>query len=703
MKNLLVLWSILFTFHAWGQECQTASKCKSQLIRLNVDNNALTQIVSSSTRLQEATLPSVDGFLNSDIFKKSFVREYPMEPMGFPYNSALCISEKQQGDPNFKDIDCSNPLLCSDENINQQARSEICFNLPCGLVMGSHMSQCPASGGSALPTMIEFPHPVELRKLDLKTKSVSLENNSLRGCFTVESLEVSTSVAVQFAQDSGVNYEELGLNNVLIQLDGTREICMSAVIDFNASPSVSQIQISRENGDFVSDGMITRGLSSATVVGLSGYSPAALNILKTTALPPLVRHFRPSMETAIQNALASTFEEQVSGWMQQFGNSSGPTTIDAPANSLASELGISNMSMRKYVDLMDCSLKQREGESIPSDHRCLNQLYPFRDSNLRVRDIPAPDRVANLISEQIGRYDQVTSESIRSELAGFEQRMSALGLQSLYTSKISPVVSKIARNQTNSQFINGIELVTRLGNGSVDSGVSVAIPEICDAVNPSPHSGRAIAGCPVQAYVDLNEMNRLFTTMYQSGRLCHSGRGDFVPETDRSGNVSRNRDGSPRGSGCLFVIEESDDGMRCYLNGAPQIRFDSASSGYKVQLNTKECYRGDVALGQGKIGGDINFEISFTPTICGGGDFCLENGSAEWNVTPGTARYALRERSFFNGIVRKTIDKKLNAIVGETIRLPLAGGSGPLSSLPLVPDGRVDRGDGFFGACMRPR
>ena len=108
-----------------------------------------------------------------------------------------------------------------------------------------------------------------------------------------------------------------------------------------------------------------------------------------------------------------------------------------------------------------------------------------------------------------------------------------------------------------------------------------------------------------------------------------------------------------------------------------------------------------MALGQGKVAGDINFEIGYTPAICGQGDFCLENGQASWNVVPGTARYALKESSFLNGIVRRTIDKKLDEVIGQTIRLPLSSGEGAMSQIPLAAEGRIDVGPGYFGACLK--
>lgn len=120
-------------------------------------------------------------------------------------------------------------------------------------------------------------------------------------------------------------------------------------------------------------------------------------------------------------------------------------------------------------------------------------------------------------------------------------------------------------------------------------------------------------------------------------------------------------------------------------------------------LRTKECFRGGVFLGAGKIGGDIDFNIGFTPTVCNGGDFCLENGNADWSVVPGTALHSLRESNWLNGPVRRTIDSQLNKMVSETLRIPMSSGSGPLSQIPVVPEGRVDTGDGFFGACLKIR
>jgi hypothetical protein len=343
--------------------------------------------------------------------------------------------------------------------------------------------------------------------------------------------------------------------------------------------------------------------------------------------------------------------------------------------------------------MMECSLYKVENKAIPSDLVCPP----------KAKDILRPDRAATALRDQMNRFDQVTSETLRARIEGFQDRMAALGLSNLYNSHLKPLEKRISDAQLKSNVINGIQIVSSIGKSDSMSGVGIALPDICDVTNPSPHAGRSIPNCPIQTYVDTNELNRLMDAMYKSGRLCHSGKGDYVPELNSKGEIVRNNDGSPRGTGCLFSIEDDADGMRCFLNGAPQINYDPQSGGYKVSLKTKECFRGAVALGQGKIGGDINFDIGYTPAICDQGDFCLKDGKAEWSVVPGTARFALKDSSWLNGIVRKTVDKKLDEIIGQTIRVPLSSGEGMMSKVPLEAEGRIDKGPGFFGACLKPK
>lgn len=694
-------WStLLLLFAITNTNAQIDCNCQSQLMRLEVEGGALTNALNSSPKLQDALVPSLNALFSSDAFKTKVLTDYPMEPMGFPANVITCNKEKEQGDPKFKDINCDDPLICASPDIPVEVKSEICVALPCSLIMGSQGMEKCNSKSLARPSMVHFPEPVSVKKLDMKPLSVTTENGVLKACFDISALEIKVGVDVEFGKEPNLEYEKMGMDNINVKLDGKREVCMSAKLDLAAKEPLSDISIERKNGNFVSDKMISEALAGANIRGMSGYTPATLNILKLTAVPPLARYFRPTMEDAIQKSLAKTFQLQVSTMIAGLA-SKEPTQISTPTNSFLSEMGVGNMVVKKYVDLMDCSLLKQEKKLIPADHNCFTSIYPFKKKTLGVKDIPRPQDAANMISEKMAGLDQVTSEEIRTRIEAFEERMNALNLGTVYNSKLKPVAKSIADKQLQSSLFNNVQVITNLGNGT-SAGVGVSIPELCDIDNPSPHSGKSIPNCPIQTYIDLNELNSLLTAMFKSGRLCHTGKGDFVPEMN-NGQQVRNKDGSPRGTGCLFSIEEDEDGLRCYLNGAPQLKYNAKTGGYNVDLKTKECFRGAVALGQGKIGGDINFDIGFTPSICGGGDFCLENGNASWNVVPGTARYALRDSSWFSGIVKGKIDSKLKEVISQTIRVPLSSGKGPMSMIPLEAEGRIDKGPGYFGACLKTK
>lgn len=699
MKFFLGLSLLILPFVASTQE---DCNCQTQLLRVDIQNSTLNNVLSSNEKLKEIAVPSLTNYMDSDAFKKKFLGDYPMEPMGFPFNKDVCLKEKDQGDPKFKDIDCENLMLCSDPTVSEEVKTEVCIALPCAMIVGSQrMDQCPPQG-VARPTMLHYPEPIKLNKIAMTPTTVTADNGILRACFNMTELDTTVGVGVEFGEDPSITYDRMGISNLNIKLDGPREVCMSGKINLGSAEPVSDIKIENKNEHFVSNEMINRAISGSVISGVSGYTPATINVLKLTAAPALARHFRPTVEEAVQQTLAKVFQDQVNVLVTQMDNKNAPNTINTPSNSIVSEMGVANIAVKKYVDLMDCSLLKAEGQSFPNGHKCTSTVFgAVKDKPLKAKQIPRPDKAAEILRDQMARYDQVTSENIKNSLMGFEERMNALSLGSVYQSQLKPLVDRISRTQTESSLIRGVQLMSELGSGNSMSGFGISIPDICDVVNPSTHKGRSIPNCPIQAYVDLDEMNDLLAAMYNSGRLCHRGKGDYVPEVDSQGRKIYNSDDSPRGSGCFFAIEEDPDGMRCFLNGAPKIRFDSTTNGYKVDLKTKDCFRGGVFLGQGKIGGDINFEIGFTPAICGQGDFCLENGQADWSVVPGTARYALRESSFFSGIVRKTIDKQLNAIMGETIRLPLSSNTGPMSMVPLEAEGRIDAGPGFFGACLK--
>lgn len=245
--------------------------------------------------------------------------------------------------------------------------------------------------------------------------------------------------------------------------------------------------------------------------------------------------------------------------------------------------------------------------------------------------------------------------------------------------------------------MDGIELFTDLQSQQSNQSLGVGLQGICNTVSTSAYVGRAIPNCAVQVYVDTNEFNLLMQAMYEDGRMCHRGRGDFVPELNSRGEQVY-RDRFAQGSGCEFEMEEKKNGLKCYLNGAPQLHYDPTTGKYNFDMKTKHCYRGSVFAGQGRIGGDINFDISYNPSVCENGDLCLQDGSASWNVVPGTERYALRGGSFLSGMVHSKINDQLTKMMSDTVRLSFS--EGMLATVPLRAGNQVDKGEGFFGLCL---
>jgi hypothetical protein len=701
MKVIFLFVLSMYSLPLWTQEESCDLPCQSQLVRMEIDNSLLQSQISSDS-MRSTLLPAVDRFLRSDTFQTNFVKKYPIDPMPVPFNKELCLSDKARGSVRYLQINCDDKTLCSNASVPEEIKAELCFSLPCAMIKGSRlMGEC-LPRLNARPVMLNFTDPFSLKNLEMTPLSISAEGNTIRSCFRIDKLESSVGIGVDFDQATGVSYERLGMSNIQINLDSPREVCMSARVDLTATPAISQIKVETPPGqNFVSEDMIDEGLSEAAPYGLSGYPPETLNVLKATVAPPILRHFTPTIEEAVKFSLGQSFELQLSKMIGDR-HPNGSSSVNLPADTIIHELGMANMAVKKYVDLMECSLDKIEDVIIPELSPCLTKKFLPRNRVLRLRDIPTPEAAANLLSQQMERFDRVTSETIKARIEALKPRLQAKNKLALYDRTLEPLANQIVANRPEAPMLQGLKLITGLSQSGTHTAVGISLPKLCNTEAPSLHAAQSIPDCPIQTYVDLEEMNRVLSAMYESGRLCHQGQGDYEPERDSRGRQVYNRDDSPRGRGCHFIIEEDPEGMRCFLNGAPKLKFDSATTSYKVEFKTKDCFRGPVFAGQGKLGGDINFDIGFTPTF-EDGDFVLSNSKANWSVVPGTARYALREESFFNGIVKSTIDKEISKVLKEAIRIPLTRTQGPLSNVPLIPDGRVDTGPGYFGACLKFR
>jgi hypothetical protein len=341
---------------------------------------------------------------------------------------------------------------------------------------------------------------------------------------------------------------------------------------------------------------------------------------------------------------------------------------------------------------------------------------PFWNNTITPENFDSPLINELMELKRLADTMQITSESVKQRLIALKDLIRAQhdefarpddpphfvegrrqALEDNIKEFIDPIVDRISRNQLDSQVFNFIEIQDQL-QGGASRNVGVSVPDICSDTRPSPHARREMRNCPVQAYVDLNEMNQVLDRLWRAGRLCQQGRGPYVPEQEY-GQQKYDTEGKPVGSGCYMEVS----GMGCYLNNAPQINYDARTRKYKTSIKLKACYRGPVMFGQGRIGGDFNIDFSFTPKACNGGDFCMDNPAVNWKVVPGSERFALRPSSMLNNIVNETIQNSINSALSDTIRLPLASGVGPLATIPLEAEGRIDTGPGFFGACLKLR
>lgn len=692
---IIPLFLALLVLTTQAQDKPEDCNCRSELLRVEIADSVLN---SNGVTGEEKgfAVAALESFFGSGTFKSSFVKPYPFEPMGFPHNDVVCKDE-QKHDPLFSGIDCSNPFMCSDPSVSEAVKKEICLTLPCSFVMAD-INACKSSSDKARFTKINFPQPLDLKELQLEPLSFQLQGDTVRSCFKVKKMDLTVGVEVEI-EKTQVDYPTIGLSDLKMSLDHDEEVCMEATVHPGQTPPLSNVKIETQ-GKFVSNKMINNTLKSARITGMTGVPQDFLDSIKVNVLPSFGMQLRPKLEDAIKNSLAETFEKELSSWMG--GNASPGITNgeESSVSTLMSELGAANMSFKKYADLMECSLLKKNKQTIPSEHACFKATYPFGGENLKLKEIPKPEKAAEILLDQAKRFDQISSESLRLRLKDFEESFKDLGLANHYQSKVKPVIAAIRFNQSQPAFSNGFALLTEIGKNGV--GLKGVVPGICDDTNPSPHEGRSMDSCPIQAYLDLDELNNVVDEMFKSGRLCHQGRGPFIPQLDSKGNQTFDKKDSPIGQGCRLIFEEKEGGFSCFLGEAPKFDYDSSTEQYKIVMKTKQCFRGGVFLGQGKIGGDIDFTLPFVPDVCEEGDFCLKNIVPEWKVVSGE-RFALRDGSFLSGMVKDKIDEQLREQIGDTFRLKLSGSGGKLSSIPFEAEGRVDKGRGFFGACLKPR
>ena len=710
LRSMAMIVALTTFATAWAQpNCVEETQCRSQLIRVEVDNS----IFQNSG---QSLLPILQNFTESSTLPSLIERSYPLPNIAFPQNRESCDREKRSN-PLFAEINCAEPGLCGRADLNPEVRELMCFKLPCPLFEGTLQTGSCGEVTNIYPNQISFPSPATVQKIRMTPTRVDFSGGRATMCFRITELELNLSLRLGL-NTTGTRLSDSGINvtNVNPVLDGPREVCMSANVNLGSPQPVSNFTLAPQGGvPFISDNMIRTASQSLNIDGLSGYPAGQVDRIKGEIVPVIFQPLRDTVESAVQTSLATVFQQQINLLASQ---ASGTSSHLVSSENLASELGLGNLQIRNQLAITECAALHGARRPIPQTHACvgiqnfgrvitpenfngslLNELITLEDTSrdLQITSESVKQRLLamkDLIRAQVDTFDDPADQSSFAQEGRrrFRQRN-----ERTITEYIDPLVDRIARNQLESQVVNFIQIQNQLQNGT-SRNVGVSVPEICSDTNPSPHARRSMPNCPVQAYVDLNEMNQVFDRMWRAGRICQQGRGPYVP-TLEGGQQSYDPEGKPIGSGCYLEM----GGMGCYLNNAPRIVYDARTRKYKTSINLKACYRGPVIFGQGRFGGDFNIDFSFTPKACHGGDFCMDNPDVNWRVVPGSERFGLRPSSFFHDMISGRIQDAINSTVGDTIRIPMASGVGPLANIPLEAEGRVDSGPGYFGACMRLR
>lgn len=705
--TFIVLLSI--SFSTFAQDCDT--QCGSQLLRVDIAANVL------NGNTAQSLLPSLQRLAESPGLQSAIEKEYPLEGFSFPHTLETCQREKAEGDPDFTNIDCNAKDLCSNPDYSQSVREKICFKLPCAIFEGDQqVGKC--NGTSDLyPKHISFPGPVDIENIDLTPTKVEYKNNVANLCFRVNALSLHMSTKLDF-DISGTDLKDrsIEVSNINPTLDGPREICMSADIRLGTSNPISNIKlIPQGNSPFVSDDMIRAASRNLVIKGLSGYRPEDLAAIQSEVVPALVHPMRESIEKAVQDSLSKVFNDQIQQTLAPISNGQ---TMTVDSSNFMKELGVNNMMVKNQLALVECAHIKAAKKEIPSNHACVGMKDRF-GGIITPENLDTSSNIERSVLISMIKGKNITSENVKQRLIALKDLMREEKVSDFFTNgaspeeiadleewhkemfeqnirdDIDPLIEEINENQLKDQMYSVIGIQNNLNPG-ISNSIGLVLPEICTP-QPSPHAGRKMNGCPIQVYADLIEFNKVLHKMWDSGRLCTGGQGEFRPKLDENGRDAYNSEGRPLANGgCEMTIS----GMTCYVKHPPQLKYDSKNKKYKIDLSLKSCYRGPVIFGIGKFGGDFNINLDFKPKACSNGDFCMDQVNAKWSVVPGTERFDLRESSWFDKLIKEKIDDALKNSIKETIRIPMASGVGPLGNVPLQAEGRVDSGPGYFGVCL---
>ncbi len=682
MKALILLVLLVSGAHAFD-----APQCRSQLLRVSVAQGAVTAVAGNTVlNVLRNVAPNLASLLQ---------RSYPLEDISLPPKKEECAREG---------VDCSDKDLCLRHDLNPELKKRLCFNLPCPLFEGSRQVGKCKNVQDVFGTTIGFPQPVTIEKLAWDIKSIDYQGKDARLCFRIT--ELTLNLGTQFNFDTtGTNLTDRSVvvTNIRGSLDKAKDICVTAKIDLAQARPISNVKLVHQGTEpFISDDLIRNVAKNVQVSGLNGYSPAELRSIVPEIMPVLLHPLRDSLELSIAEALAKVLEDQVATSLAAVESSENPLVLDSSA--FMSELSYTQPILAQSIAFYQCRNLVFSGKDIPANHPCLGldvtfseRLQAGLDPKQKITttsdiqfflkgwtleyDLSWPSqRFPNVVSESIRKSlinlkSQIETSELSNELNAEEIRQVTNERRTLIRN-IDTFVLQIERKREADNVFKNVEVIGDLIPG-VRRNISLSIPGMCSATTASTHANQTIPNCPIQAFVDINEFNKVLGTLWSSGRMCNGGQGtDCYLPTDLIG---------------------------CKLNAAPQLKFAPSTGRYSTDLKLRQCRKELLPFGVfgAHVSGDFNVSLSFKPKACHNGDFCIDQPRVTWALVTGTGTGVMSD-PFLRAKVTDAINGAINESMSKTFRIPLASAtSGFLSQIPLKAEGRTKSGPGYFGVCFK--
>lgn len=725
MRNSYLLVFILSAFCtsvSFAQTCLGENNCRSQLLRVEVNSDLIENVLSENAR------PILDSVTSSEFLDRTIVQSYDVPPFAFPHNKTVCLSEKENGNRDFQNIDCHALNLCQRGVVSPSVRQLLCFALPCSLIEGQ-INEGACSGVTSLfSDSVGFPEPISINKLKLNPTSVSIENGVANICLTIEEIEATASGSLALdTAETNLNDSEIQVRNINVSLDRPQNVCVSANVDFASSTPITNIRIDRQSdAPFISNEMILRAATGSTISGLSGYSQEDIDAVKNDLLPVLFHPLRAQVETGITNALEGVFETEITNLASTLSSSNGSQALYMNSSETLGMLNVSNAKLLNRLAALECATLQANNRPIPADHTCIGSTdhrgdpittSSVLDAGFERMNMSGLLRQTNANSQEIIDRLQALSPLILTEpfdpgdsfvvLENPEPfaRMHQSSLNGFVNRDIAEGVEVIRQNRLRESAINIIGITDRVTDNE-SRELSLITPELCDQTTASNHFGRRIPNCSAQAYTDLEEFNRVLAEMWSTGALCQAGRGS---------EREMPRENFPIGDrvGCFLPIAS---GFSCYLKSPPRLSYNSRTRRYDTAIELERCYKtaaggilGELARlampeleSLGSFGADFNINLSSELNINNEGSITAQNSNSTFNIVPGSESGGLLEDDMWNDQVVEGVNEAFSDALSQVLTIPVQEMTSSLVGFPIRATGRIDSGPGYIGVCFEP-